>query len=105
MSLNLGFPAIGGRAGPWQAEGMDAYSSPSSPGRRASWVVRLARRISYVAGEISYAQKRVLAVRIGYGIAESDRAPDTYAEFLLRSAVVTTHEPPALRRASGRQVK
>lgn len=68
-------------------------------------MVRLARRISYIAGEISYAQKRVMAVRIGYGIAESDRAPDTYSEFLLRSSVVTTHEPPARRRASGRQVR
>jgi hypothetical protein len=68
-------------------------------------MVRLARRFSYVAGEISYAQKRVLAVRLGYGVAESDRAPDTYGEFLLRAAVVTTHEPPARSRASGRQVK
>jgi hypothetical protein len=68
-------------------------------------MVRLARRFSYVADEISYAQKRVLAVRLGYGVAESDRAPDTYGEFLLRSAVVTTHEPPARSRASGRQVK
>ena len=68
-------------------------------------MVRLARRISYAAGEISYAQKRVMAVRIGYGIAESDRAPDTYAEFLLRSSVIATHEPPARRRASGRQVR
>src|SRR5580704_17309198 len=99
MSSNLGYPAIGQPAWPWQAEGMDAYSSPSSPSRRASWVVRLARRIRYVTGDISYAQKRVMAVRIGYGIVESDRAPGTYAEFLLRSAVVTTHEPPARRRA------
>jgi hypothetical protein len=105
MSLKHGFPAIGQLAWPWQAEGMDAYSSPSKPSRRASWMVRLARRISYVAGEISYAQKRVLAVRIGYGVAESDRGPDSYAEFLLRSAVVTTHEPPARSRACGRQVK
>jgi len=105
MSSNLGNPAIGRRPWSWQAEGMDAYSSPSSPSRRASWVVRLARRISYVAGEISYAQKRLFAVRLGYGVAESDRAPDTYTEFLLRSAAVTTHEPPARSRACGRQVK
>jgi hypothetical protein len=105
MSLNLGFPAIGRRTWRWQAGGMDAYSSSSSPGRRASWVVRLARRISYAAGEISYAQKRLFAVRRCYGIAESDRAPDTYSEFLLRSAAVATHEPPARSRACGRQVK
>jgi hypothetical protein len=89
----------------WQAEGMDAYSSPSNPSRRASRVVRIARRLSYVAGEISYAQKRLFAVRLGYGVAESDRAPDTYTDFLLRSAAAVTHEPPARSRACGRQVR
>jgi hypothetical protein len=84
---------------------MDAYSSPSSPGKRASWVVRLARRIRYIASEVNYAEKRVSAMRLSYGVAESDRSPDTYAEFLLRSATVTTHEPPARRRAAGREVK
>jgi hypothetical protein len=68
-------------------------------------MVRLARRISHAAGEMNYAQKRILAVRLGYGIAESERAPDSYGEFLLRSAVVTMHEPPARIRACGRQVK
>ncbi len=68
-------------------------------------MVRLARRISYAAGEISYAQKRLFAVRLGYGIAESDRAPDTYTEFLVRSATAVTHEPAARRRACGRQVR
>jgi hypothetical protein len=84
---------------------MDAYSSPSGLGRRASWQVRLARRLRYIAGEISYAQKRVFAVRLCYGVAESDRAPDTYTEFLLRSAAVVTHEPPARSRAAGRHVR
>ena len=84
---------------------MDAFSSPSSPGKRASWLVRLARRLRYVASEVNYAEKRVSALRLSYGVAESDRSPDTYAEFLLRSATVTTPEPPARRRASGRQIK
>ena len=39
------------------------------------------------------------------GFAESDRAPDTYAEFLLRSRLTLIHEPPARRRACGRQVR
>lgn len=67
-------------------------------------MVRLARRLSYLASEISYAQKRLFAVRLGYGVAESDHAPDTYTEFLLRSAAAITHEPPARSRACGRQV-
>jgi hypothetical protein len=105
MSLNLGIPAIGQFAWPWHAEDMDAYSSPSSSIRRASWMARLARRISYAVGEMNYAQKRILAVRLGYGVVESERAPDSYSEFLLRSAVVTMHEPPARNRACGRPVK
>jgi hypothetical protein len=42
---------------------------------------------------------------LSYGVAESDRAPDTYAEFLLRSRVAVLHEPAARRRSAGRQVR
>ena len=68
-------------------------------------MVRLARQVRYIVNEVNYAEKRVNAMRLSYGVAESDRSPDTYTEFLLRSATVTTHEPPARSRASGRQVK
>jgi len=34
-----------------------------------------------VFSEINWANKRMTALRLSYGVAESDRAPDTYAEF------------------------
>ena len=37
--------------------------------------------------------------------AESDRAPDTYAEFLRRSRISILHEPPARRRGAGHQIR
>jgi hypothetical protein len=42
---------------------------------------------------------------LSYGMPETDRAPDTYAEFLLRSRAVTRREPSADRRAAGRRVR
>lgn len=84
---------------------MDAYSYPSSPSTRASWAIRLARWIRYLIGEVNYAEKRLFAVRLTYGVPEPDRAPDTYTEFLLRSPTAATHEPPARSRACGRQVR
>jgi hypothetical protein len=83
---------------------MDAYSS-SAPGQRASWIVRSARQVHHVLSEINEANKRATMMRLAYGVAESDRAPDTYAEFLFRSSIVTRHEPPARRRSAGRQVR
>jgi hypothetical protein len=83
---------------------MDAYSS-SGTGERASWIVRFARQTHHVLSEINEANKRATKMRLAYGMAESDRAPDTYAEFLFRSGLVTLHEPPAHRRSAGRQVR
>jgi hypothetical protein len=83
---------------------MDAYSS-SVPAQRASWIVRFARQASHVFSEINWANKRMTALMLSYGVAESDRAPDTYAEFLLRSRVTVVHEPAARRRSAGRQVR
>ena len=42
---------------------------------------------------------------ISYGVAESNRAPDTYAEFLLRLPAAARHEPAARRRAAGHPVR
>jgi hypothetical protein len=42
---------------------------------------------------------------LAYGVAESDRAPDTCAEFLLRSRVIVLHESAARRRSAGRPVR
>ena len=106
MSPNIGWTAIARRDGPWQAGGMDAYtSSPSAPSRRASWVVRLARRVSYTVSEMQYASKRASELKFSSGLAESDRAPNTYAEFLLRTSAGLRHEPTAHGRATGRQVR
>ena len=86
------------------AEHMDAYST-SAAGQRTSWIVRFARQASYVFSEINWANKRMTALRLSYGVAESNRAPDTYAEFLLRSRVSVLHEPPARRRGAGHQIR
>ena len=83
---------------------MDAYG-PSASGERASRILRFARQTRRVLSEINEANKRVTAMRLGYGMAESDRAPDTYAEFLFRSSLVTLHEPSAHRRGAGRRVR
>ena len=82
---------------------MDAYSTSASA-RRASWIVRFARQASHVFSEINWANKRMTALMLSYGV-ESDLAPDTYAEFLSRSRVTVFHEPPARRRGAGRQVR
>jgi len=84
---------------------MDAYNSSSPPSRRASWLLRFGRRVHHVCSEINQASKRANRLLLAYGLAESDRAPDTYAEFLLRSRATILHEPAARRRAAGRPVK
>ena len=83
---------------------MDANRT-SPPGQRASLIVRFARQASYVFSEINWANKRMTALLLSSGVAESDQAPDTYAEFLLRSRLSVLHEPPARRRGAGHQVR
>jgi hypothetical protein len=56
---------------------------------------RLARRIRSALSEMNYASSRVFALRLSQGLESSGRAPDTYAEFLLRTSVTSLHEPPA----------
>ena len=82
---------------------MGAYTT-SAAGQRASWIVRFARQANYVFSEINWANKRMTALMLSYG-AESDLAPDTYAEFLSRSRVTVFHEPAARHRSAGRQVR
>ena len=84
---------------------MDAYSSSSAPNQRASWVSSLARRVCHVARELHHATSVASSLRFSYGLAESDRAPDTYAEFMLRTPTTSRHEPSARRRAAGRPVR
>ena len=82
---------------------MDADSSSASA-QRASWIARFARQANNVFSEINWANKRMTALMLSYGV-ESDLAPNTYAEFLSRSRVTVFHEPPARRRGAGRQVR
>ena len=75
---------------------MDAYSS---------WIVRLARRVRHAALELHRATKIANELRFSYGLIESDRPPETYAEFRLRTPASSLHEPPARSRAAGQQVR
>ena len=82
---------------------MDAYiSSPQS--QRASWVSSLARRVYHAASEMHRATTVASSLMLSYGVAESNRAPDTYAEFLLRTPAASRHEPSARSRAAGHPV-
>ncbi|MBV9208457.1 MAG: hypothetical protein JO037_24310 [Actinobacteria bacterium] len=65
-----------------------------------SGIVFLVRRVRDVVAEMNYASKRMIELRLFSAAGESDRAPDTYAEFLLRAPGTSIHEPPARRRAA-----
>ncbi len=84
---------------------MDAYSSPSIASQRASWVVSVARRLCKTASDVHHATTVASSLMLSYGMAETDRAPDTYAEFMLRTRATHRHEPPARRRAAGEPVR
>ncbi len=71
----------------------------------SSWIVRLARRVRHAALEWHRATKVANQLLFTYGLIESDRAPETYAEFRLRTPAALRHEPPARRRAAGHQVR
>ena len=60
-----------------------------------STISRIARRVRAVLSEMNYASTRATALMLTDGLERSGRAPDTYAEFLLRTSVTTVHEPPA----------
>ena len=60
-----------------------------------STLASVVRRFQAVLSEMNYASARMTALRLSEGLEQSDRAPDTYAEFLLRTPVTSLHEPPA----------
>src|SRR6202453_3354076 len=78
MSAQGGRTAIGSVPSGWHSGGMDAYPSSSAPRRRASWCVRLTRRISYAVREIHFANRQAAALMLRYGQYEPDRAAATY---------------------------
>jgi hypothetical protein len=60
-----------------------------------STLASLTRRVQAVLSEMNYASARMTALRLSEGLEQPDRAPDTYAEFLLRTQIIALHEPPA----------
>jgi hypothetical protein len=71
----------------------------------STWVSSLARRVSHAASEMHHATTVASSLMLSYGLAESDRAPDTYEEFLLRASATYRREPSARRRAAGHRVR
>ena len=68
--------------------------------RLTSALARFGRRVAGVLAECDYAQRRMLELRMtpdAY-LADRDRAPQTYAEFLFRTSGALLHEPAAARR-------
>lgn len=56
-------------------------------------IASLARRVQATFGEMQYAAGRAMQLKLSE--SEPDRAPDTYAEFLLRTSGTLLREPPA----------
>jgi hypothetical protein len=63
-----------------------------------STMICFAQRIRRTVSEMDYASARLTALRVCGGAGQSGRAPDTYAEFLLRTSLPLPHEPPARGR-------
>ena len=71
----------------------------------STWVWSLARRVWHAANEMHHATTVASTLMLSYGLAESDTAPDTYEEFLLRVSAAHRHEPSARQRAGGHRIK
>jgi hypothetical protein len=63
-------------------------------------VRRVAGRLAGVVREMNEGQRRMLVLRTAMDryVENPGAAPDTYAEFLLRTSGVLLHEPPARKR-------
>jgi hypothetical protein len=74
--------------------------------RRTNALVRFGRRIAAFFAECNYAQRRMMALRTTPDtyLADRDKAPDDYAEFLFRTSSALLREPTAAGRAHGRSV-
>ena len=73
---------------------------------RASALTRFGRRVADLVAECNYAQRRAFALRTTPDafLADRDKAPDEYAEFLFRTSSTLLHEPAAAGRAHGERV-
>jgi hypothetical protein len=68
--------------------------------------MKVARRIRQIFSECNAAQRLLTIRRLAYDstLPEPNAAPDSYAEFLLRTRGPLLHEPSARQRLAGRAV-
>ena len=69
--------------------------------------MNVARRIGQIISECNQAQLRLTYRRLAYDLylPGPNVAPDTYAEFLLRTSGPLHKEPSAHRRLAGRRIR
>jgi len=72
----------------------------------ANALARFGRRVAGIVAECNYSQRRLLALRTTADVylADGNKAPDDYAEFLFRTSTALLREPTASGRAHGRVV-
>jgi hypothetical protein len=58
----------------------------------------LLKRLADTIREMNDAVKLTTELRLSRGLGFGDEAPATYAEFMLRTAASSVHEPSAARR-------
>jgi hypothetical protein len=70
-------------------------------------VRRIMHRVSRTVADANAAQRRVaiLAGAPDRWVPDPHKTPDTYSEFLARTAGPLLHEPSARRRARGKKVR
>jgi hypothetical protein len=61
----------------------------------------LIKRVASMIRELNDGVKLSTEFRLSRGLGFGDEAPDTYAEFLLRTSATSVHEPSAARRHAG----
>ena len=70
----------------------------------APFISRMTRRAADIVAECSYAQRRLTHLRLSLDsyVYDVRQVPDSYHEFLERTAGALRHEPSARDRAAGR---
>ena len=73
---------------------------------RTNALTRFARRVAAFVSECNYAQRRAYILRTAPDtfLANKNKAPDDYAEFLYRTSGRLLHEPAAVGRGHGQPV-
>jgi len=69
-------------------------------------ITALARRVASIVAECNYATRRMTMLKMASDtyLTTRDKAPDDYAEFLLRTSSALLREPDARHRARGQLV-